>query len=367
MSTLLKDLYSPQFYKHFSRQASEVIPHFNPRKFVQKIFDAEWEKKELKTRMKHTSSVLHEFLPQDFRKAAMLICDIIANLRKQGLKESGIEYMFFPDYVETFGLHDFDTSVEAFEYITTFTSCEFAVRPFIIQYGDDMLKRMLGWSLHENHHVRRLASEGSRPRLPWAMAIPALKKNPKPVLPILENLKCDTSEYVRRSVANNLNDISKDHPDLVISIAKLWKGLGKETDGIIKHGCRTLLKQSHPAILKYYKLNTSESILVQDFSIMTPKVKIGHDLKFSFRLFNNTNKAQMVRIEYAVYYLRQNGRLSKKVFKISERELKGKVEMAFNKKQSFRIITTRKFYKGQQQLSIIVNGKESMVKAFELI
>ncbi len=98
---------------------------------------------------------------------------------------------------------------------------------------------MLQWSQHANEHVRRLSSEGCRPRLPWAMALPALKRNPAPILPILENLKHDPSEFVRRSVANNLNDIAKDNPDIVIALAARWKGISRETDAIIKHGCRT--------------------------------------------------------------------------------------------------------------------------------
>ncbi|MGY0037975.1 DNA alkylation repair protein [Pedobacter sp. NJ-S-72] len=133
--------------------------------------------------------------------------------------------------------------------ITQFISCEFAVRPFLAKYGGQMMIRMEKWSLHESHKVRRLASEGSRSRLPWAMAVPGLKKDPSPILPILENLKNDPSEWVRKSVANNLNDISKDHPEIVIAIANRWKGLSKETDAIIKHGCRSLLKQGHAKIL----------------------------------------------------------------------------------------------------------------------
>ena len=139
--------------------------------------------------------------------------------------------------------------MKAIEFITQFITCEFAVRPFLLKYGDKMMNQMRAWSLHKSHKVRRLASEGSRPRLPWAMAIPALKKNPMPVLTILENLKNDPSESVRRSVANNLNDISKDRPGMVLKIANAWKGQNKETDAIVRHGCRTLLKHGHPEVL----------------------------------------------------------------------------------------------------------------------
>lgn len=367
MSNLLKDIYSPAFYGSFSNAVSEVVPSFDRTKFSKLIFDKDWQSRELKDRMKHTSLVLKQFLPDDFEKAIVSIENIITVLRQQQqIREATVEFMFFPHYIETFGLDHFETSIKSFEFVTQFTSCEFAVRPFIIRYGDKMIDQMYRWSFHDSHHVRRLSSEGSRPRLPWAIALPELKKNPKPILPILENLKTDPSEYVRRSVANNLNDIAKDNPDIVISIARQWKGNGKETEAIIKHGCRTLLKQGHPDILKYYSLNGSHKIQVKDFKIITPNVKIGSDLKFSFTLINAESKTQTVRIDFAIYYLRQNGTLSKKVFKISEREVKPNEKINFEKRQSFKIITTRKFYTGHQKLSIIINGQERQVGNFKL-
>lgn len=366
MSNLLKDIYSPAFYSSFSDAVQEVMPTFDKAKFIKQIFDKEWKNRELKERMKHTSRVLHHFFPDNFEKSAVIIQNIIQELRRRQMRENSVEYMFFPDYIETYGLGHFDASIRSIEFVTQFTSCEYAVRPFIIQYGDKMIRQMLAWSLHDSQHVRRLASEGSRPRLPWAIALPELKVKPNPILPILENLKTDPSEYVRRSVANNLNDISKDNPNLVIKIAKQWRGIRKETDAIIKHGCRTLLKQGHPEILKYYRLNGSNKIVVQNLKVHTPKVTIGGDLKFSFTLTNNESKLQVIRVEYAIYYLRQNGSVSKKVFKISERELQPNEQAVFNKKQSFKVITTRKFYAGEQKLSIIINGKEKQIAKFEL-
>jgi 3-methyladenine DNA glycosylase AlkC len=253
------------------------------------------------------------------------------------------------------------------EYITQFISCEFAVRPFIMKYGDHMLSKMEQWSIHENHHVRRLASEGSRPRLPWAMALPVLKKNPNPILPILENLKNDPSEYVRRSVANNLNDIAKDHPSIVIEVARQWKGYSKETDALIKHACRTLLKQGDKEILKHFQLNDNPKIEINNFNIFTPKVTIGDSLEFAFVIQNNDKVEQTIRLEYGIHYLRQNGTHSKKVFKISERQIKPNEIMNIQRRQSFRLITTRQFYIGQQKLSIIVNGVEKIIADFELV
>jgi 3-methyladenine DNA glycosylase AlkC len=363
---LFKDLYSVEFYDHLANVLAELLPPFNKKKFKAQIFDHTWSELELKQRMRHTTLVLHRFFPADFNEAATIIESLIVALRSKKVKESGLEYMFLPDYIEVFGINDFQTSVKLLAFVTQFTSCEFAVRPFIIKYGDRMLDQMCKWSLHDNHHVRRLASEGSRPRLPWAMALPALKKDPSPILPILENLKRDGSEYVRRSVANSLNDIAKDHPDVVIGIARKWKGISRETDGLIKHACRTLLKGAHPEVLSLYDLNSGE-ISLSSFKIITPKVKIGNNLAFSFILGNSGKKAQLVRLEYAVYYLRQNGQLSKKVFKISERQFRPGEKAEISRNQSFRLITTRTFYPGKHKLSIIVNGQELKLDKFELI
>ena len=364
--SLLKDLYSPLFYDRLSESLLRTVPAFDKKKFTSLIYTEDFQNKELKDRMRHTTKVLHAFLPDDFSKAAKSLEIIMNGLRKDGSGEDRLEWMFFPDYIETFGIDDYENSVKALEFTTQFISCEFAVRPFIIKYGARMISQMEVWSLHKSAKVRRLASEGSRPRLPWAMAIPALKKDPSPILPILENLKSDPSESVRRSVANSINDIAKDHPSVVIQIAGRWKGLSKETDAIIKHASRTLLKQGHAEILKHYGLE-SGNLLVSDFTILTPLVRMGSNLEFTFSVKNDQSEKQIVRLEYGVYYKKLNNQFGKKVFKISERTFLPNESIIINKKQSFKLITTKKFYSGGHQLSIIVNGEEKVISDFELI
>lgn len=366
MSTLLKDIYSPFFYNKFSDSLTHVIDSFDKQKFIADIFDKDFNDKELKERMRHTSRVLHQYFPTDYSQVVELIKKIIQQLRQDQFKDNVLEFMFFPDYIELYGIDDYENSVLALEFVTQFVSCEFAVRPFILKYRDRMMQQMLTWSLHENYRVRRLASEGCRPRLPWAMALPELKKDPGPVLLVLENMKNDTSEWVRRSVANNLNDIAKDNPERVIEIASAWKGISKETDAIIKHGCRTLLKQGHIEILKHYGLK-SNMVEVSGFKILTDQVRIGESLEFIFEVSNNDLEAQTIRLEYAIYYKRLNKLASKKVFKISERVFRANESICFQRKHSFKLITTRKFYAGLHQLSLIMNGQEKQILDFELI
>jgi 3-methyladenine DNA glycosylase AlkC len=366
MSNLLKDLYSVEFYDKLSEAIGAVLPSFEQMEFKRLIFDDSWNIKELKQRTRHTALMLSKFFPAEFHKAAELIEKLVDKLLQGNHRGYGIEYMILSDYIEVFGIDDFHSSVKVIECVTPFTSCEFAVRPFIIKYGSRMIKQMHQWSLHTNHHVRRLASEGARPRLPWAMALPELKKNPTPILPILHNLKNDPSEYVRRSVANNLNDISKDNPDVVLSIARKWKGLSKETDALIKHGCRTLLKQGHAEVLKYYSLNGSHNVRISGFKLLTHEVELGDSLKFTFTLHNTGTITERIRLEYCIYYVRRNGQSSRKVFKLSERLIFPGQRCEVERKQSFKLITTRKFYAGQHRLAIIINGQEGRSIKFNL-
>ena len=363
---LIKDIYSVTFYENFGQTVAEVYPTFNKKQFIDAIYEGDFAQKEWKDRMKHTTIVFHQFIPENFSEAVIIIDKIILNLRKNKFTDGNLAFIFFADYIEIYGIDDFKTSAKAFVSITQFISCEFAVRPFILKYKEKMIDEMTKWSLHENHHVRRLSSEGSRPRLPWAMAIPFLKKDPASILPILENLKNDPSEYVRRSVANNLNDIVKDNPEIVLKIANKWKGQTKETDAIIKHGCRTLLKQGHPEILSHYGLE-SANIELSSFEIKTPIVKIGDYLQFQFHLNNKNEEAKTVRLEYAVHYKKAKGHLAKKVFKISEKIYQPNQLIKVDRNQSFKIITTRVFHTGIHQLSIIINGTESEALNFDLV
>lgn len=365
MAGLLKDLYSPAFYERFSKLLKQVIPGFEPAGFLQRIFSAGWENMELKERMRHTANVLHHYLPADFEQAAISIEDIVTSLQDAAFFGASLEFMFLPDYIEQYGIAFPEAAIRAFEILTPFSSCEFAVRPFIKAYPDKMMQQMLWWSTHPNHHIRRLASEGCRPRLPWAMALPALKQDPSAILPILENLKQDPSEYVRRSVANNLNDIAKDHPTLVISIARNWKGIGPETEAIIKHGCRSLLKQGHKAVLAHYGLKSTH-FNMPGFSLVRKRIKIGDALDFRFNVSNLAKKTLPLRLEYAIYFNRKNGTLYRKVFKISERSLAPGESISLNKKHRFKPITTRQYYPGKHQLAIILNGSEKLLVPFVL-
>ena len=352
MAEPLKHMYNPAFIDDLSSRFSAVYPKFDSRKFKDSVFSDGWEAKELKERMRHISLTLNTVLPQNFPKAVKILEKITGDLNKEGF-----ELMILPDYVEVFGGNHWNESISALETFTEIASSEFAVRPLILENPAKMMKVMLKWSKHKNPHVRRLASEGCRPRLPWAMALPIFKNDPSMVIPILENLKSDPELFVRRSVANNLNDISKDNPDIVIKLAKQWKGESHEVDWVIKHAFRTLLKKGEPKALKMFGYGNSSNIKIENLKLKSKKVYIGKELIFSFDAALTSRKKEKVRLEYAIYYMKKNGRQSRKVFKIGEIALSAK-KVSFIKKQSFKEMTTRKHYPGKHKIAIIANGKE---------
>ncbi len=349
MAELLKDLYNRDYIHVISNELNGVYSQFDAENFRAGIFDAAWESRELKQRMRHIAVMLYDSLPKNYNQAIEILKIVFSKLPQN----YGLENMIFQDFVEVYGMDDFTASMQALEHFTIHSSSEFAVRQFIVKHEDDTMRQMQLWACSQNEHIRRLASEGCRPRLPWAIALDGFKKDPSKVIEILEVLKDDESEYVRKSVANNLNDISKDNPERVKEIAVRWMGVNKNRDWILKHGCRTLLKEGDRDILNLFGFTNTKNITIKNV-IIPSSVKMGDALEFSFVLHSNESLGKL-RVEYALTFARQNNRLSTKVFKISEFTCKTKSK-EFSKKYSFKPITTRKYYRGNHKLAIIVNG-----------
>lgn len=361
-----KEVFNKKFLEEFSKHLQKIYQEFNSKKFIDEIFKNDWINLELKQRMYLISNTLNKFLPNDFEISINILLKYVQRLDdiKTGMS---LAYMFIPDYIEKYGINDFNNSVRAIEIVTQYTSCEFAVRPFIVKYPSEMMQQMFDWSNHLNPAVRRLSSEGCRSRLPWAMSLPCFKSDPSPILPILENLKNDDSLFVRKSVANNLNDISKDNPQIVIDLAKVWKNKNQNTDWILKQACRTLLKQRNKEVLNLFGFIANENISIENFKILNKKIKVGDYLNFCFDLINNSDKEIKIRLEYCVYYQKANGNLNAKIYKISEKIFEKKSKTQIARKQSFKEISTRKFHLGKHQISIIYNGIETEKIDFELL
>ncbi len=356
---LKEQFYNRAFFEKLAGDFQKHHPGFQRGLFLSLIFDEEWVNRELKERMRHTTQVLHQVLDLSFPAAVELLKKVIDEGKKNDFGK-----MSFPDYVEQYGLEHLEISLDALAFFTPYASSEFAVRPFILRYPELVMERMLAWAGHSDEHVRRLASEGCRPRLPWAVALPAFKKDPAPVLPILEKLKADPSEYVRRSVANNLNDISKDHPDRVLDIARRWMGQAPFTDKLLKHALRTLLKAGTTDALRLFGFGDPAGITIAGLTLEPKTLRIGEKLHFHFQVINPAAEPALLRLEYIIDFVKKSGKTSSKIFQIAERSFVGNERI--NRHQTFADLTTRKHYPGEHRLSIIVNGEKKRKQPLSL-
>lgn len=364
---LLKNIYTRELLEEYGRLLGEIWAPFSRDRFLELVFDAQWEQLELKQRMRRISACLREVLPDDYARAAGILTESTRRLVAARGETMNFEHMFIPDFVEQFGLDAPEVSIPALGEMTRWTSAEFAVRPYLLRYPERMYAQMLEWSRHESPMVRRLSSEGFRPRLPWGMGVPALKKDTSPILAVLENLKNDPSETVRRSVANNLNDIAKGHPELVLDIAARWMGHHPGTDWIVRHACRGLLKRGHPDALALFGFEHGLDGVEVEAPACTPEVPVGGRLDFSFTLRNTHDTPANVRLEYAIDYCTLSGKTSRKVFKITEFILPPGAAQSFSRTQRFQDFTTRKHYPGAHRIEIVVNGVAAAGKDFVVL
>jgi len=221
-----------------------VQPNFKDKSFIKNI-DAKVHDLELKDRIAVFADELHEQLSNNYAKNIKILMKILGPENKEGTGMFSNFYWIMPIayYVEKYGLDDFKMSMQAIEAITKRNTSEYAIRPFLERYPEKTLAQMIKWSTDKNFHVRRLSSEGIRPRLPWAKKMDAFIDNPTPILPILNNLKDDPEKYVQKSVANCLNDLVKDNLPIAKKMVEKWqKKPTPERRWIIKHGLRRLLK-----------------------------------------------------------------------------------------------------------------------------
>ncbi len=363
MAELLKNSYNHHSIEKLASRIKIFYNQFDDKKFVKSIFDKSWDQLNLKARMQKIAKNLGQFLPTDYKKALVVIDQVLINYSQEF---NAFVLMCFPCFVEIYGQdeNNLDLSITALEKYTSHGSAEFAIRPFIANYQKQMIKQMNLWTESDNEHVRRLASEGCRPQLPWGKVLHSFKKDPTPILGILEKLKTDSSLYVRKSVANNLNDIAKTHPQLVIKIVKKWYGKNKHTDWIVKHGCRTLLKNGNKELLNIFGFTNDDCIDINDFKLNADTFSIGDNMTVSFNILSK--KTANIRLEYAIDYVKANGKRNRKIFQISKILLKENQQKSYVKKHSLANKTTRKHYAGIHSINLIVNGIAKTNLDFEI-
>ncbi|RPE08052.1 DNA alkylation repair protein [Chitinophaga lutea] len=355
----LKEMFNHRFYTGFAEAFGKADRNFNTESFIREV-TKNLEDRSLNQRLHHTSVVLQHHLPADFKKAISVLYKAVEHV------QTGYTALVFPGFVGMFGKEHFDLSMEALKHFTAYGSSEFAVREFLKLDMQKALKIMHNWAADGNHHVRRLASEGSRPRLPWSFKLDAVIKEPSLTRGILEQLNADTELYVRKSVANHLNDISKDHPDYMIRLVKGWNAGNTHTAWIIKHASRSLIKLGHQDSLAVFNFEKNVKVRLDKFRLGAAKIRLGEELLFSFDIVSEKKSAQKLVIDYAIHYRKAGGGLSRKVFKLKEAELAPGARLSLSKKQTLKDFTTRKHYAGEHKVDIIVNGSVMGEKTFVL-
>ncbi len=369
---LLKDmLFNKVKVEKLAREIKKAYPVFKEKDFVKAVLK-DFPEQELMQRIMGIRDRLREYLPTDYKEAVeVILLALPAPLDPTKTDADFGDFIYAPYsyFVAEYGCaaKHLKVSLNALEEITKRFSCEGALRDFLNNFPKETLATVAVWSKSKNYHVRRLASEGTRPNLPWAKKI---NIDPKLLFPILDTLHADKSRYVTRSVANHLNDLSKIYPDLVLKTLTKWKKDKKqnqdEVDFIIKHSLRTLVKQGNLKALKLLGFGEVE-VGVKQFKLLTPQVKIGEKLDFCFGLKSLSKKKQNLKLSYLIYFKKANGKLAAKVFDLGNKTLVPDGEIMFSKQHPLRLMSTRTLYTGEHRLEIQVNGKILVKENFELV
>jgi 3-methyladenine DNA glycosylase AlkC len=363
MAEPLKHLIGPQTARDTADAVARAWAPFDHNAFLADILPV-LDGLELMQRGQCIADALRRHLPDEFEVAAPILHGCLPASGQPGL--SGWALLSFNQYIAAEGRGHLETALNLLKALTPHFTAEFGIRPFIADEQPKALEIITGWVDDPNHHVRRLASEGTRPRLPWAMRLPALVLDPNPILPILEALIDDREDYVRRSVANSLNDIAKDHPDLVADfVARHAVGASKDRLWLLKHASRTLVKKGHGKALANFGYERLSDVTAT-LDLASDCITFPGELGFHIRLANNGTVSRTVLLDYAIHHQKKDGSLTPKVFKGKSLTLGAGESVTIEKRHALRPITTRMYYPGRHRLEILLNGVSAATADFRL-
>lgn len=347
---LLKDILGPHALAAIADAGAATSPRFDRHAFLETA-GAGLDALSIMERVRRIAEALAVALPPSYPEALEIVLALAPRL-KPGFQAVGVT-----QFVALRGLGHVDASMAALARLTGYGTAEFAIRPFLAQDPAHTLDTMLGWTQSRDEHVRRLASEGSRPRLPWAARVPALKADPTRAAPILEALRADPSLYVRKSVANHLNDIAKDAPDWVIARAGGWARDDVRTQWIVRHGLRTLIKAGDAGALALIGAGHGAAVDVRDFAVTPHKVRLGDVVTLSAQVLSTADTVQRLVIDYRVHYARASGKSAAKVFKLKTFDLAAGASADVRIRQTIRDFSTRRHHPGVHAVDLLVNGQ----------
>ncbi|WP_244124867.1 DNA alkylation repair protein [Burkholderia gladioli] len=359
---LLKDSMGERQFRSLLSTLKLIERSFDTRRFLAVALDG-LDELSLMARVRRASLAIEagaQALPGGYDTVLTLLAEAAPHLG------GGFLSLVAPDYVGQFGRHDFDRSMAALAFFTRFGSSEFGVREFLRDDPRRALATLRDWSRHEDQAVRRLASEGSRPRLPWSFRLREIEADPALAAPILDNLRADPSDYVRRSVANHLNDVTKLHPDWVLERAAAWGGADAGTRWIVRHALRTLVKRGDARALALLGASGAARIEAVPFAVTPARIELGETVTLAAELVSTAQDVQRLVVDYRIGYVKKNGSTAHKVFKLRELTLAPGQRIDIVRSQRIRDFTTRTHYAGRHGVELIVNGAVVAQAHFDL-
>ncbi|MEZ5033218.1 MAG: DNA alkylation repair protein [Saprospiraceae bacterium] len=366
----VRDYLNEKVIRSFGIRLHAVWPAFDVNAFTGLILPhlPDWSFSE---RVQGISRALERVLPADFPKAVSILLKALPEpMPGSGEGEGMAHFIVAPQtaFISRCGQEHVDLSLEALKEMTRRFTAEWDLRLFFEKDPERIRTTLFTWARDPDQHVRRLVSEGTRPYVPWGKKLTVVEQYPELTLDLLERLKNDPEEYVRRSVANHLNDLSKKHPERVVRTLKRWarEDPGPAMDKLVKHALRSLIKMGHPGALRLLGYAPGGEVEIRQFKIEPKTIHFGDALEFSFELVSTSPKPQSLVVDYIVYFRKANGTNSPKVFKLKTLTLGAEEVSQIRKKHTIRPITTRVYYPGQHQLGVQVNGVEIAKASFTL-
>lgn len=367
MGEPLKNQFGPPVVRRLGAEIAAVCRPFDRRAFERDALRG-FEALVLLERGRHLGRVLQRHLPEDFAAAVDVL---LATLPAEKVPAGGMASFYYlphTEFVRQFGLPHVDASLRALHALTQVFTAEFAIRPFIEAHPGLLLEQLRAWTRDASEHVRRLVSEGTRARLPWAPRLRVFATDPTPVVDLLERLRDDPSPYVRRSVANSLNDIGKDHPAQLVAIATSWMpGASPERRWVIQHALRSAIKQGDVAALNVLGLGAKASLQIVDYAIGPARPRVGGKIVVTVTLRNPRRRSQPVVVDLVVHFVKARGGTSPKVFKLANVSFSAGESVALRKAVSLAHLTTRTHYPGRHRVALQINGAEQPLGQFTLV
>jgi 3-methyladenine DNA glycosylase AlkC len=368
MAEPLKAGFGPPVVHRLAGMLATAYPDFNDVAFIADGLNG-FEALELLPRARHLADVMHRHLPTDFAQAGEILLASLGPPAASPMNQGMAPFLYLPHsvYIGRHGLDHFELSMRVQHALTQRFTAEFCIRPFLEAHPAATLARLAEWAHDPSEQVRRLVSEGTRPRLPWAPRLRGFQRDPAPVLALLEHLKDDPSLYVRRSVANNLNDIGKDHPALLVDVARRWLvDATPERRWIVGHALRSAVKRGEPGALGLLGYGRAARVELRGVGITPPRLCIGDNVVIEAQLHNPGKRRQRLLVDLIVHYVKARGGASRKVFKLTAVELAPGAQAPIVKRLSTADLSTRRHHPGAHRVELFVNGQPMLLGHFEL-